>query len=52
MKTTPPFLLLGLLLVTPRATEPDDRLPPAPQGKPFKPVWHDESDGDKLHETQ
>jgi beta-glucanase (GH16 family) len=52
MKTLLPFLLPGLLAVTTRATEPDDQLPPAPQGKSFKLVWHDEFDGDKLDESK
>jgi beta-glucanase (GH16 family) len=34
------------------ATTPDDQLPPAPQGKSFKLVWHDEFDGDKLDESK
>ena len=52
MKTLLPFLLLGLLAVTAKATEPDDQLPPAPQGKSLKLVWHDEFDGDKLDESK
>jgi hypothetical protein len=52
MKTLLPFLLPGLLVVTATAAEPDDQLPPAPQGKSFKLVWHDEFDGDKLDESK
>ena len=52
MKTLLPFLLLGLLTLSARATEPDDQLPPAPEGKSWKLVWHDEFDGDKLDGTK
>jgi len=52
MKILLPFLLLGLLAFTARAADPDDQLPPPPQGKSFKLVWHDEFDGDKLDETR
>jgi beta-glucanase (GH16 family) len=34
------------------AQEPQDTLPPAPEGKTWKLVWHDEFDGDKLDETK
>ena len=30
------------------AQEPKDTLPPAPEGKTWKLVWHDEFDGTKL----
>ena len=52
MKTLLPFLLLGSLAVTAKAVEPDDQLPPTPQGKSFKLVWHDEFEGDKLDESK
>lgn len=32
--------------------EPKDALPPAPQGKAWKLVWHDEFDGTKLDESK
>jgi beta-glucanase (GH16 family) len=32
--------------------EPKDTLPPAPEGKTWKLVWHDEFDGTKLDETK
>ena len=52
MKTTLPFLLLGLFAVSAKAAELDDQLPPTPQGKSFKLIWHDEFDGDQLDETK
>jgi beta-glucanase (GH16 family) len=52
MKTLLPLLLLGSLAVTARASDPADELPPAPQGKSFKLVWHDEFNGDKLDESK
>ena len=52
MKTLLPLLLLGLLAVPAKAAEPDDQLPPAPEGKIWKLVWHDEFDGDKLDESK
>ena len=48
MKTLLPFLLLGLLAIPAKAGESDDQLPPAPEGKTWKLVWHDEFDGTKL----
>jgi beta-glucanase (GH16 family) len=48
MKTLLPLLLLGSLAVTARASDPADGLPPAPHGKSFKLVWHDEFDGERL----
>ncbi len=48
MKTLLPFLLLGLLAVSAKTAEPEDQLPPAPDGKTWKLVWHDELDGTKL----
>jgi len=53
MKTLLPFLLLGLLVATATAVEPDDQfLPPLPAGKTWKLVWNDEFDGDKLDESK
>jgi beta-glucanase (GH16 family) len=52
MKTLPPLLILGLLALSARGTEPDDQLPPAPHGKAWQLVWHDEFDGQKLDETK
>jgi 7,8-dihydropterin-6-yl-methyl-4-(beta-D-ribofuranosyl)aminobenzene 5'-phosphate synthase len=52
MKTLLPLLLLGSLAVTAKASDPADELPPAPQGKSFKLVWHDEFDGDRLDEAK
>jgi len=34
------------------AVEVRDRLPPPPEGKVWKLVWHDEFDGEKLDETK
>jgi beta-glucanase (GH16 family) len=48
MKTLLPFLLLGLAAIPAKAGESDDQLPPAPEGKTWKLVWHDEFDGTKL----
>ena len=48
MKTAMPILLIGLLTVSAKAPGSDDQLPPAPEGKAWKLVWHDEFDGDKL----
>ena len=48
MKTLLPFLLLGLAAIAAKAGESDDQLPPAPEGKTWKLVWHDEFDGTKL----
>ena len=52
MKTLLPLLLLGSLAVTARASDSADELPPAPHGKSFKLVWHDEFEGDKLDESK
>ena len=52
MKILLPFLLLGLLVVPTEAAEPDDQLPPPPNGKAWKLVWHDEFDGTKLDESK
>jgi beta-glucanase (GH16 family) len=53
MKSFLPCLLLGLLAVPAEAAEPEDQfLPPAPAGKTWKLVWHDEFDGDKLDESK
>ena len=52
MKTLLPLLILGLLALSARGTEPDYQLPPAPQGKSLKLIWHDEFDGNKLDETK
>ena len=35
-----------------KAAEPDDQLPPPPEGKTWKLVWHDEFDGTKLDESK
>jgi Ca2+-binding EF-hand superfamily protein len=52
MKTLLPFLLFGLLAVPAKAAEPEDQLPPSPEGKAWKLVWHDEFGGTKLDETK
>jgi beta-glucanase (GH16 family) len=52
MKTLLPLLILGLLALSARGTEPDDPLPPAPHGKSLKLIWHDEFDGDRLDESK
>jgi hypothetical protein len=52
MKTLPPLLLLGLLALSARGTEPDDQLSPAPHGKSLKLIWHDEFHGDRLDESK
>ena len=52
MKTLLPFVLVGLLAVNARAIEPGDQLPPQPEGKTWKLVWHDEFDGTKLDESK
>jgi beta-glucanase (GH16 family) len=48
MKTLLPLLLLGLLAVLAQATEPDDQLPSAPEGRTWKLIWQDEFDGTTL----
>ncbi len=40
------------IISTASAADPKDDLPPAPQGKAWKLVWHDEFDGDKLDESK
>ncbi|MGD0090286.1 MAG: hypothetical protein ABSE73_10230, partial [Planctomycetota bacterium] len=52
-------MLLVLLLAAARLScageeqlEPKDNLPPAPPGKAWKLIWHDEFDGDKLDEKK
>jgi Ca2+-binding EF-hand superfamily protein len=52
MKTLLPFLLFGLLAVPAKAAEPEDQLPPAPEGKAWKLIWHDEFGGTKLDESK
>jgi len=52
MRFLPPILLLGLLAVPGQPAEPDDRLPPPPDGKSWKLVWHDEFEGDRLDESK
>ncbi len=42
------LLSVGVL----RADEPQDMPPPAPDGRTWKLVWHDEFDGDKLDESK
>ena len=48
MKALLPILAIGLLAAPAQAAEPDDQLPPPPEGKTWKLVWHDEFDGTKL----
>ena len=52
MKTLLPLLLLGLLALSARASEPGDQLPPAPHGKSWKLIWHDEFEGHDLDATK
>jgi beta-glucanase (GH16 family)/Ca2+-binding EF-hand superfamily protein len=52
MKTLLPCLLFGLLAVPAKAAVPEDQLPPAPEAKAWKLVWHDEFDGTKLDESK
>ena len=52
MRSLPPILLLGLLTVPGQPAEPEDQLPPPPDGKTWKLVWHDEFDGTKLDESK
>jgi len=52
MRSLPSILFLGLLAVAAKPAEPDDQLPPAPDGKTWKLVWHDEFDGDNLDEAK
>jgi beta-glucanase (GH16 family) len=52
MNTLPPLLALGLLALSARGTEPEDQIPPAPDGKAWKLIWHDEFDGDRLDESK
>jgi hypothetical protein len=42
MKTLLAFLLLGVLAVSARATEPSDQLPSPPDGRSLKLIWQDE----------
>ena len=51
MKTLLPLFLLGLLALSARASDLDDQLPPAPEGKTWTLIWQDEFDGDKLDLT-
>ena len=52
MKTLLPLPLLWLLATSANANDLDDQLPPAPYGKTWKLVWHDEFDGTKLDESK
>ena len=45
-------LVLSFISQLTLAQEPPDTLPPAPDGKAWKLVWHDEFDGTKLDETK
>ena len=40
------------VIATASAEEPKDNLPPVPEGKVWKLVWHDEFEGDKLDESK
>ncbi len=46
------FVLVGLAGSTVRAEHHEDSLPPTPDGKAWKLVWHDEFDGTKLDESK
>lgn len=46
-----PLAVLAILVLTPTAPA-DDQLPPIPDGKTWKLVWHDEFDGTKLDESK
>ena len=57
MKTLNPLVALLIFAFVPclargQQKEAKDQLPPAPEGKTWKMVWHDEFDGDKLDETK
>lgn len=53
-----PILALAFALLAPTLhaggaeMEPEDTLPPAPQGQSWKLVWHDEFDGETLDESK
>ncbi len=44
--------ILSAILAEAMAAEPADELPPPPEGKAWKLVWHDEFDGNKLDESK
>jgi len=52
MKTLAPLILLGLLTLAAKASEPNDLLPPAPAGKSLQLIWHDEFEGRNLDEKK
>lgn len=52
MKALLPILLLGLPALSAEAADRSDEMPPAPDGKTWKLVWHDEFDGAKLDESK
>jgi beta-glucanase (GH16 family) len=52
MKTMLAILLLGLVAVPAKASDPNDQLPPAPKGRTWKLVWHDEFNETKLDESK
>ncbi len=45
-------VLIGLLPWPTKAQQPDDQLPPAPNGKAWKLVWNDEFEGTKLDDSK
>ncbi|HOA73735.1 MAG TPA: glycoside hydrolase family 16 protein [Phycisphaerae bacterium] len=45
-----PFVLASV--ATAEELQPADQLPPAPPGRTWKLIWHDEFDGDKLDESK
>lgn len=50
-----PSIVLGVGLTTAalaQSNQPSEFLPPAPTGRQWKLVWHDEFDGDKLDESK
>ena len=51
-KTILPLFVLSILPLSVNAEDPKDTLPPAPDGKTWDLVWHDEFDGKKLDESK
>ena len=57
MSRTALFIVIGLFVLPNHSVHGEDRrvtdqLPPAPEGKTWQLVWHDEFDGNKLDETK
>ena len=52
MNTFLPLLLLWSLADPVQPADPDDQLPPPPEGQSWQLVWHDEFDGDRLDESK